>query len=326
MTEFDLIKKYFTNRQPPQPDTTLGIGDDCALMSPRVGMQFAISTDMLVEGQHFFKGADARMLGHKSLAVNLSDLAAMGATPRAFTLALALPEAQPDWLRDFSQGLFDLADQYQCQLIGGDTTKGPLNVCITVIGEIPIGQALRRDAAKEGDDIWVSGTLGDARLALAGYLKQQNLSREHQQQAALRMHMPTPRIALGLALRGIAHAAIDVSDGLMGDLSHILERSNAGATLWCDALPAGPVLAQYNMELQREFALAGGDDYELCFTASGDQRQAVIAAAKQAKTEVTRIGFIEKKKGLPRIHLIDANNHPVNLSIHSFDHFYAPRK
>jgi len=324
MTEFDLIKKYFTDRQPPQSDISLGIGDDCALMSPRAGMQLAISTDMLIEGRHFFQGADARMLGHKSLAVNLSDLAAMGATPRAFTLALALPDIQPDWLRDFSQGMFDLADQHQCQLIGGDTTKGPLTISITVFGEIPIGQALRRGAAKEGDDIWASGTLGDARLALAGYLKQQHLSEEHQQQAAVRMHMPTPRIALGLALRGIAHAAIDVSDGLIGDLNHILESSDSGATLWCEALPVGPVLAQHNINLQREFALAGGDDYELCFTASSDQRPAVLAAAKQAGTEVTRIGFIEKKKGLPRLHLLDANNQPINLSLHSFDHFYEP--
>jgi thiamine-monophosphate kinase len=319
MTEFELIKKYFTNRQPPQPDIPLGIGDDCALMSPSAGMHTLISTDMLVEGRHFLKGADARMLGHKSLAVNLSDLAAMGAAPRAFTLALALPEVQEDWLRDFSHGLVELADQYQCQLIGGDTTKGPLNICITVLGECPFGQALRRDAAKEGDDLWVSGKLGDARLALAGYLKQLNLSEEHQQQAALRMHMPTPRIALGLALRGIAHAAIDISDGLIGDLNHILERSTTGATLWCDALPVGDVLRQQNVTVQREFALTGGDDYEICFTAASDQRSVVLAAAKQAGTEVTRIGFIEKNKGM---RLLDANNHPLNLSLHSFDHFY----
>lgn len=312
MTEFELIKNYFTNRQ-PQSDIALGIGDDCALLSPRAGMELAISTDMLVEGRHFLQGADARMLGHKSLAVNLSDLAAMGAQPRAFTLALALPKAEPDWLRDFSQGLFDLADEHQCQLIGGDTTKGPLNVCITVFGEVPIGQALRRDAAKEGDDIWVSGTLGDARLALD----------QHHQEVALRLHMPTPRIALGLALRGIAHAAIDVSDGLTGDLGHILERSNSGATLWCDALPVSPVLAQQSITVRREFALAGGDDYELCFTAAIDQCNAVLAAAKQAGVEVTRIGFIEKKKGL---RFVDANNHPLNLSIHSFDHFYEPGK
>jgi len=316
MTEFELIQKYFTDRQ-PESDIALGIGDDCALLSPRPGMQLALSTDMLVEGRHFFNDADARMLGHKSLAVNLSDLAAMGAEPRAFTLALALPEVQPEWLRDFSQGMFDLADQHHCQLIGGDTTKGPLNICITVFGEVPIGQALRRDAAKEGDDIWVSGTLGDARLAL---IKHQT-GAEEDQELALRLHMPTPRIALGLALRGIAHAVIDVSDGLVGDLNHILERSNSGATLWCDALPISAVLAQQNVALQRAYALASGDDYELCFTAPVDQRSAVLTAAKQAATEVTRIGFIEKKPG---VRLVDTNNHPVNLPIHSFDHFYEP--
>jgi len=316
MTEFELIQKYFTDRQ-PRSDITLGIGDDCALLSPRSGMQLAISTDMLVEGRHFFKNADPRMLGHKSLAVNFSDLAAMGAEPRAFTLALALPEVRPDWLRDFSQGMFDLADQHHCQLIGGDTTKGPLNICITVFGEVPIGQALRRDAAKEGDDIWISGTLGDARLALVRY---QALA-EEDHEAALRLHMPTPRISLGLALRGIAHAAIDVSDGIIGDLRHVLERSNAGATLYCDALPTSTLLAQQNVTLQREYVLAGGDDYELCFTAPVHQRSAVLAGAKQAGIAVTRCGCIEKRPGL---RLVDANNQPINLSIHSFDHFYEP--
>jgi thiamine-monophosphate kinase len=319
MTEFELIQKYFTHRQATRSDIGLGVGDDCALLSPQPGMQLAISTDMLIEGRHFFKDADARMLGHKSLAVNLSDLAAMGATPRAFTLALAIPEAQEEWLRDFSQGMFELADQYQCQLIGGDTTKGSLAICITVFGDVPHGKALRRDGAQEGDDVWVSGALGDARLALAGYLNQQSLPEDQQQQAALRMHMPTPRIALGLALHGVAHAAIDVSDGLMGDLNHILESSHCGATLCCDALPIGAVLAKQNRDLQREFALAGGDDYELCFTASPKQRDAVLSAAKQVKIKVTRIGYIEKKKGL---RLIDANNRPVQLSVHSFDHFY----
>jgi thiamine-monophosphate kinase len=318
MNEFELIQRYFTERQSPQTHIPLGIGDDCALMSASPGMQLAISSDMLVEGRHFFADADPRMLGHKSLAVNLSDLAAMGAQPRAFTLALALPEAKPDWLREFSQGLFDLADQHRCQLIGGDTTKGPLTICITVFGEIPTGLALRRDAAKVGDDIWVSGTLGDARLALASYLKQHTLSDEKLQQAALRMHMPTPRIELGLALVGIAHAAIDLSDGLIGDLGHILERSNLGATLWCDALPFGAILASQSESVRREFALAGGDDYELCFTADLNQRNAVLAAAKKTGTEVKRIGFMEAQSGL---RLVDANNQPLNLSIHSFDHF-----
>lgn len=321
MTEFELIQRYFTDRQTPGVGVVFGIGDDCAVMSPGEGMQLAISTDMLVEGRHFFSNADPRMLGHKSLAVNLSDLAAMGAAPRAFTLALAIPEARADWLRDFSQGMFDLADQYGCQLIGGDTTKGPLNICITVLGEVPIGQALRRDKAQVGDDVWVSGTLGDARLALAGYRKQLNLSAADQQQAALRMHTPTPRIGLGLGLRGIAHAAIDISDGLIGDLNHILERSNVGATLWCDALPVSALLARQSDVVRREFALAGGDDYELCFTTSAAIRSSVLAAAQQAATAVTRIGYIDSTQG---IRLVDANNQLLPLSVRSFDHFYEP--
>lgn len=316
MTEFELIQRYFTNRQALQED--LGIGDDCALLSAHDGMQLAISSDMLVEGRHFFKYADARMLGHKALAVNLSDLAAMGAEPRAFTLALALPTAQAAWLSDFSEGLFGLANQYQCQLIGGDTTQGPLTICITVFGDIPNGQALRRDNAQAGDDIWVSGELGDARLALAAYLKQQQPS----QQTALRLHQPSPRVPLGLALRGIAHAAIDISDGLVGDLNHILERSLVGATVWCDALPISSLLAHQDISVRREFALAGGDDYELCFTAARDQRSAVLAAAQQAEIAVKRIGYIEATPGL---RLIDAHDQALNLSLHSFDHFYEPR-
>jgi thiamine-monophosphate kinase len=318
MTEFELIKRYFTDRQTTQPSVTLGIGDDCALMSPDPDMEIAISTDMLVEGRHFFKDVDAYSLGHKALAVNLSDLAAMGAQPRAFTLALTLPDAKKEWLREFSQGLFDMADQYQCQLIGGDTTRGPLALCITVLGDVPVGTALRRDGAQIGDDIWVSGTLGDARLALAGYLKQQSLSESEQIQAALRLHTPTPRISLGVALRGLAHSAIDLSDGLIGDLSHILERSNVGATVYCDEAPIGSVLKQKDVALQREFALSGGDDYELCFTAPLSQRDAVLAGAQQAGTPITRIGVIEADLGL---RFVDAQHQPLTFSFHSFDHF-----
>ncbi|MEG2034504.1 MAG: thiamine-phosphate kinase, partial [Janthinobacterium sp.] len=196
----------------------LGIGDDCSLLAITPGRQLAISSDMLVEDRHFFAGADPRMLGHKSLAVNLSDLAAMGARPVAFTLALALPQAERSWLAGFAEGLFALADEFGCELIGGDTTKGPLNICITVFGELAPGQALRRGAAVAGDDIWVSGTVGDARLALAGYRMEQELAPADLLMAAARMHTPTPRVALGCALAeaGLAHAAIDISDGLAG--------------------------------------------------------------------------------------------------------------
>ena len=320
MSEFELIQQFFTERQSAVSYVPLGIGDDCALMRVRDGMQLAISTDMLVEGRHFFSGADARMLGHKALAVNLSDLAAMGAEPRAFTLALALPDADQDWLRNFSQGLFELAVLHSCQLIGGDTTRGPLNISITVLGEIPEGLALRRDGAQIGDDIWVSGSLGEARLALAGCLREQILPEAELALASLRLHQPTPRVALGLGLRTIAHAAIDISDGLAGDLGHILKRSHLGATLWCNDLPVGEVLRTRDRSLQIEFALAGGDDYELCFTAPRHRRSDVLALAHILATPVTRIGFTEVKTGL---RIVDQHNKSITFLSSSFDHFQS---
>ncbi|MES3023746.1 MAG: thiamine-phosphate kinase [Pseudomonadota bacterium] len=322
LSEFDLIKQYFTRARTGR--ATLGIGDDCALLTPAAGMQMAVSTDMLVEGRHFFAGADARMLGHKCLAVNLSDLAAMGARPVAFTLALALPEANPDWLAGFSAGLIALADAHDCELIGGDTTKGPLTICITVFGELAPGHALRRDAARAGDDIWISGSIGDARLALAGYRAECALDADSQREAGVRMHMPTPRIALGRALAGggaqarIANAALDISDGLTGDLAHILAASGVGATLDVDALPAGPVLARQVQALRRRFGAAGGDDYELCFTAPVAAREAVLDAGRLAHTAVTRVGVIEASAGL---RLVDAGGCALNLTLPGFDHF-----
>lgn len=381
LSEFDLIKHYFV--RPVAGRATLGIGDDCALLTPAPGMQTAISSDMLVEGRHFFAGEDAQRLGHKSLAVNLSDLAAMGARPVAFTLALALPTADRAWLEGFSRGLFALADAHGCELIGGDTTKGPLNICITVFGEVAPGRALRRSAAQPGDDVWVSGTLGDARLALAGYRGELatsgagvgtrtsagadldalategmaatsaalgarsaeglaadgagagtpsteglaasgagvgTLSAEGLAAAGVRMHTPTPRVALGvlLAERGLAHAAIDISDGLAGDLGHILEKSGVGATLDADALPAGPVLATQPQALRRAFCAAGGDDYELCFTAPKSARDAIAAAAAECGTPVTRIGRIDAGTGL---RWTDAHGAPLALELSSFDHF-----
>jgi thiamine-monophosphate kinase len=296
----------------------LGIGDDCALMTPSPGMQMAISCDMLVSGTHFFADTDPTMLGHKSLAVNLSDLAAMGAKPLACTMALALPAPDEPWLRAFSEGFYALADQHGCELIGGDTTRGPLNICVTVFGDVPVGQALRRDAAQEGDDIWVSGTLGDARLALAGYLKEMSLDDAMHAAAASRLHVPTPRVALGIALRGIAHAAIDLSDGLIGDLGHILKRSCKGATLNVDALPAGPMLAQQPLDIRRRLTLAGGDDYELCFTAPSHQRDAVEKAGQVAGVPVSRVGQIEGTQGL---RLTDRNGAVLHVESMSFDHF-----
>jgi thiamine-monophosphate kinase len=321
LSEFDLIARYFTRSPESGGPVVLGIGDDCALLQTSPGMQLAVSTDMLVEGRHFFAGAEPRTLGHKCLAVNLSDLAAMGARPLAFTLALALPQADPDWLAPFAAGLLALADQHRCALVGGDTTRGPRNICITVFGEVAPGQALRRDGAQAGDDIWVSGTLGDARLALAACRGELALDGATLSTAATRMHMPAPRVALGLALLGIAHAAIDISDGLLGDLGHVLQRSDVGATVDVDALPLGTALQSQPGDRRRAFALAGGDDYELCFTAAPGQRDAVLGAARQAAVPVTRIGRIEPQPGL---RLTDAGGAPLHLELASFDHFATP--
>lgn len=325
LSEFDLIARYFVRPSHPKNRAMLGIGDDCALLTQQSGMQMAISSDMLVEGRHFFAGADPFKLGHKSLAVNLSDLAAMGAEPVAFTLALSLPSVDEAWLSEFSRGLFALADAHDCELIGGDTTKGPLNICITVFGRIPVGEALRRDTALPGDDIWISGSLGDARLALAALYGERHgekaLEADMLEEAAIRLHTPQPRIALGLALRGIAHAALDVSDGLIGDLSHILKRSCVGATLNVDAVPAGPILQRQSPDLRRRFTLAGGDDYELCFTAPASRRDGVLGAALAAGTTVTRIGTIDAENGT---RLCDASGRALDLQLSSFDHFASP--
>jgi thiamine-monophosphate kinase len=318
LSEFDLIRQFF--KRDRKGRATLGIGDDCALLAPTPGQQLAISTDMLVEGRHFFKGADARLLGHKCLAVNLSDLAAMGARPVAFTLALALPEADADWLAAFSAGLFALADAYNCELIGGDTTRGPLTISITVFGEVAPGHALRRDNARPGDDIWISGSLGDARLALACYLNEYVLEEAALREAGLRMHAPTPRVELGMELAQgrLARAAIDISDGLVGDLGHILAASGVGAHLFADRLPAGPVLAAQADSLRRRFCAAGGDDYELCFTAPPGQREAIEAAGVACDTPVTLVGQITPERGL---RLFDRFGTQLDLKLAGFDHF-----
>ena len=320
MSEFDLIARYFTRPSTPSAHVVLGIGDDCALLQTGA-LQQAISTDMLVEGRHFFADADARQLGHKCLAVNLSDLAAMGARPVGFTLALALPSINEAWLQQFSEGLFALADQFDCTLIGGDTTCGPRTICITVFGEVAAGQALRRDMAQVDDDIWVSGAIGEARLALAHRRGELTLSANDLHAAATRMDQPSPRVELGRALVGIANAAIDISDGLAGDLGHILVRSQLGARCQLDCLPVGAALKSQTVQLQTEFCLAGGDDYELCFTAPVEHRNAVIAAALKVGVAVTRIGRIEAIAGL---RWQKSNGSLLDQAFSSFDHFISP--
>jgi thiamine-monophosphate kinase len=314
--EFDLIAKHFTRAT---PGAVLGVGDDCALLAPTPGMQLAVSSDMLLEGRHFSPQDSPAGIGHKSLAVNLSDLAAMGATPRWATLSIALPEENDAWLTAFARGFFRMADQHGIELVGGDTTRGALTLSITVIGEVPPGQALRRDGAQAGDDVWVSGVIGSAALALA--YRQGRLFMEQIDAAKVlpALYLPTPRVELGIALRGIASSAIDISDGLLGDLGHILERSHVGATLEFTSLPTLPVVQQYLHEaVARDCVLAGGDDYELCFTAPAHQRNAVLAAAASAGVAVTRIGRITAETGLT---VIDADGHPIPFGHTGYDHF-----
>jgi thiamine-monophosphate kinase len=318
--EFDLIRRFF---QRPVRRAALGVGDDCALLAPAPGMQLAVSSDMLVEGRHFFADVDPRLLGHKSLAVNLSDLAACGARPLAFTLALSLPRADAAWTEAFASGLLALADAHGCELVGGDTTQGPLNICITVFGEVPPGQALLRSGARAGDDIWVSGSLGDARLALEALLGHTTLPPGTLAAARQRLEAPTPRVALGQALRGIASSALDVSDGLLGDLGHILEQSRVGASL--DTRLITPLLdtgrqAPLAIDLLHQCTLSGGDDYELCFTAPADRRDAVQAAGRDSATRVTRIGCVETPPGL---RLIGPDGAAMAPRWTSFDHFAA---
>ncbi len=319
MGEFDLIARYFTR---PARRAVTGVGDDCALWQPQSGMQLAVSSDMLVEGRHFLSTVSAQRLGHKALAVNLSDLAACGARPLAFTLALSLPRVDEAWLQGFSHGLFLLADAHGCELIGGDTTQGPLNICITVFGEIPPGDALLRGAAQAGDDIYVSGTVGDARLALEVFRGSLSLDAELFEAARLRMEQPQPRVALGLALRGIANACIDISDGLVGDLGHIMKASGVGSVLttgWvADSAAISPALQSLPMSRRLDMALAGGDDYELLFTAAPDQAQAVQEAANDCDVPVTCIGRISAGQGLQ---VMDIHGVPISRRFVSFDHF-----
>jgi thiamine-monophosphate kinase len=333
LSEFSLIERFFASRARRSAATAataaLGIGDDCALIAPRADQLLAISTDMLVEGRHFLPDVDPRALGHKALAVNLSDLAAMGATPRAFTLALALETPDETWLAALADGMFALAERFGCELIGGDTTRGPLNLCITVFGDVPRERALRRDGARPGDDIWVSGTLGDARAGLGLMRGEWAESLYDADEAARLRHAlecPEPRIELGLALGGVAHAALDVSDGLAGDLLHILERSRVKAQVDVEALPRSPALRKLARADQLRCAIAGGDDYELCFTAAPEHRDAVIAAGARAGVAVSRIGTITTllaPSEAPAIVWLDASHAPLDLKLQGFDHFNA---
>jgi len=316
-SEFEIIRKFFTR---PTPTAVLGVGDDCALLAPQPGMMLAISTDMLLAGRHFFPDAEPAKLGHKALAVNLSDLAAMGADPRWATLAIALPEADEGWIAAFAEGFFKLAGRWKMELIGGDTTKGPLVICVTVIGEVPLEFALRRDAALVGDDIWVSGATGEAALALAhlkGRVKLEGASREA---CLVRLHTPEPQVELGGRLRGLARSAIDVSDGLLADLGHVLDASGVGAELAWESLPRAKAIADCpDKALAAECLLAGGDDYELVFTAPPGKRAEIEAVGKDLGVSLTRIGATVRSE--PVVTLRDAQGKLVSTPRKGFDHF-----
>jgi len=337
-SEFDLIQRYFTRAT---PGAVLGVGDDAALLRVGSGMELAVSTDILVGGTHFFPDADPFLLGHKTLAVNLSDMAAMGAQPRWVLLSLSLPQADEAWLEKFSAGFFALADVHQVELVGGDTTRGPLNLCVTIMGEVPQGAALRRTGAQVGDDIWISGTVGDAALALAHLQGRVQLAAAEFAACAHALHQPAPRVALGLALRGVAHSAIDVSDGLLADLGHILECSGVGAKIQFDALPVSDVLRACTtppslplsgeelgfppdkgglrgVELLQHCALAGGDDYELCFTAPVAHHAEVKKISSHLNLPLTRIGVIVGGQGCT-VQATDSS--VINIGEGGYDHF-----
>lgn len=334
--EFELIQSIFQTsavamaKTHPKDAPILGIGDDCAILAESDMDDLAVTSDMLIAGHHFFANADPYLLGKKSLAVNLSDLAAMGAKPTGFTLALALPEAQQNWLVSFAKGLFDIAKEFNCHLVGGDTCKGPLAISITAFGKVPRGRSILRSGAKVGDGIWVSNTVGDARLALGAIQSEWSLNLNADEQNVInnRLHSPTPRIELGIALRGIASAALDISDGLLGDLKHILEASGVNAEVNMDAIPCSSVLKKQNSEIRRLCSARGGDDYELCFTAHPSQNSQIESISRQLKIPLTCIGSIVNKKD-DEIRMILKDQSGKNLSVdetnkllQSFDHFH----
>lgn len=317
--EFSLIAQYFKQ---PCLHTDLGVGDDAALLRVANGHQLAISADMLVAGTHFFHDCAPYDIGWKSLAVNISDMAAMGATAKWATLAIALPEVNHTWLSEFSRGLFDCANSFQVDLIGGDTTRGRLTISIQIMGEVPVGKAITRDGATLGDDIWVSGTLGDAALALAvlqkRYIIDPNCQAHGFEQWLTCLNRPQPRAALGLALRDIATSCIDISDGLLADLGHLLKASNLGAALHLEQLPMSLYHRNHLNEAEVQTSvLAGGDDYELCFTAPANQREAIKRISQQHHTPLTCIASTRMDIGLQTMY----QNTPLLLNHQGFDHF-----
>ncbi|SEQ99807.1 thiamine-monophosphate kinase [Solimonas aquatica] len=311
MDEFALIRRYFAALTPAHPAVALGIGDDCALLTPPPGEQLAISSDTLIAGRHFPRDTAPADIGHKALAVNLSDLAAMGAQPLAFTLALTLPQADEAWLAAFAEGLGALARASGMALIGGDTTRGPLSISITVLGSVPPGRALRRDGAQPGDLVCVTGTLGDAALAL----QQLQVGQSPDPVLRARLDRPSPRNAAGLALRGLAHAGIDISDGLCGDLGHVLDASGLGAELQVGQLPMSDAFARSVMPAQRLRLQNGGDDYELCLCLP----PAALAQARAACGALP-LSVVGRVVAAPGLRMLDASGAPLPAP-DSYQHF-----
>lgn len=315
-SEFDLIRQHFTR---PTRHTPLGIGDDAALIAPTNGMALAVAADMLVAGTHFFADAEPYHVGWKSLAVNLSDMAAMGALPKWATLSIALPQADESWVGSFAAGFFACADKFQVDLIGGDTTRGPLSISVQIMGEVRPGQALLRSGAKPGDEVWVSGKLGDAALALAGLQGRYELNVEELDACLPALHMPQPRVELGLLLNVMVHSAIDVSDGLLADLDHILKASNVGAEIHLSHIPCSHIARQRLADPQvQQRVLAGGDDYELCFTAPARNHAEIAKIATLIGVPLTRIGTVTPQTGLV---LRGLDNEIMNINTLGFDHF-----
>jgi thiamine-monophosphate kinase len=318
-SEFDLISRHFTR---PAANAVLGVGDDCALVDVTNGMDLTVSTDTMVSGTHFFPDVDPEHLGHKALAVNLSDIAAMGAMPYWAMLALTVPSVDHAWLAAFAKGFFDLATEYNVSLIGGDTTRGPLTLTVTIMGEVPAGAALRRSGAKAGNDIWVSGNVGDAALAVAHRHGKVVLAEADYREAVMRLYEPTPRVALGQALRGMATAAIDISDGLLADLGHICRLSGVGATVDLGSIPVSAIGAKhFESDSGRTAIVAGGDDYELCFTAPPNSRESIAELTDVLGVPLTRIGQVKRGKG---VSLLGPDGKAVKIDGRGYDHFSAP--
>lgn len=317
-SEFDLIRRYFTR---PTTHTVLAVGDDAAIVRPDPGMDLVVSTDMLVAGVHFLPDTDPESLGWKALAVNLSDMAAMGAQPRWALLAAALPSADETWLGAFCNGFFGLAGRHRVDIIGGDTTRGPLNLTPTILGEVPAGRALTRSGARQGDTIWVSGTPGLAGLGLAHLQGRVRLAESYPRSCVEALHRPQPRVALGIALRGVAHAVIDISDGLLADLRHILEQSAVGAELDEALLPRNAFqAAPEDASLARQCLLSGGDDYELLFTAAPDKEGAIRNIGSRLALPLTAIGKIVPAP-TGEIRLRDRDGLTAVPDVCGFDHF-----